>query len=354
MTKRRAFIKAMLVSAMASSISYQGYAGTQGNTSTANGLTKKPKRLQPGNTIGLIAPSSNAWEDHEIYFAMDVLRSFGFKVKAGKYLFQRHGYLAGQDKERAWDLNAMFADQSVDGIVCLRGGYGSPRILPLLDYSLIAANPKVFLGYSDVTALLNAIYARSGLVTFHGPIAKQNFSDYTLENFKRVLFAPQANIELAKPPLFEKTEGRAEKDNRLTVITPGKASGQLIGGNLSLMNKLVGSPYEPDYQGKLLFLEDVEEAPYRIDGMLTHLRLAGRLNKLAGVVFGKCTDCEASGPASLSVEQVLKDRLGDLGIPVLSGVMIGHIEDMATIPVGVMATLDTSKERLFLDEVAVG
>lgn len=313
----------------------------------------KPARLRAGQTIGLIAPSSNAWEDEEIRFAIDILKSFGFKVKSGQHLMQRSGYLAGSDVDRAADINQMFADDEVHGIFCLRGGYGSPRLLPYLDYALIKQNPKVLLGYSDVTALLNAIYARCNLVTFHGPIAKQNFSDYTLARFKEVLFSPQAPIDLAMPPPFEAKEGQAEQANRLITVSPGQACGVLIGGNLSLMVKLVGSPYEPDYQGKILFLEDVEEAPYRIDGMLTHLTLAGRLDKVAGVVFGKCTDCEASSPPSFSIEHVLKDRLGALGVPVLSGVMIGHVEDMATIPIGVMATLDASAQRLVLNEAGV-
>ncbi len=163
---------------------------------------------------------------------------------------------------------------------------------------------------------------------------------------------PNKNIELAAPPPFEIVEGQAEKENRLTVISPGKASGKLIGGNLSLMVKLVGTLYEPDYKNKILFLEDVEEQPYRIDGMLTHLLLAGRLNRVAGIVFGKCSDCEAK-ENSLSIEQVIRDRLGDLKIPVLKGLMIGHIDDMATLPIGALVTLDVSKKRLILDEAAV-
>lgn len=314
---------------------------------------RKPKRLRAGQTIGLIAPSSNTWEDQEIYFAMDIIRSFGFKVKTATHLFDRTAYLAGTDKDRANDVNSMFADDDVDAIFCLRGGYGSPRILPYLDYDLIRQHPKVFLGYSDVTALLNAIYTRSGVMTFHGPIAKQSFTEYTLGEFKNVLFNPVDSMVLATPPAFEPAEGQAEKENRLTTVTKGKASGVLIGGNLSLMVKLVGSPYEPDYTDKILFLEDVEEAPYRIDGMLTHLKLAGRLDKVAGIVFGKCTDCEPGSGPSFSVEHVLKDRLGDLKVPVLSGVMIGHIDDMATVPVGALATLDATKQRLTLDEAAV-
>ena len=346
MTQRRDFIKATIATSLLATIPFSGLAVS------ASGPKIKPKRLKPGDTIGLIAPSSNTWENEEIDFAMDVLRSFGFKVKPGEHLYKRHGYLAGEDKQRASDVNKMFADKSVDAVYCLRGGYGSPRILPHLDYDLIKKNPKVIVGYSDVTALLNAIYSKTNLITFHGPIAKQNFTDYTLKNFKKVLFSPQANIELATPPVFEAKEGQAEKDNRLTTVTPGKATGQLIGGNLSLMVKLVGTPFEPSYKNKILFLEDVEEQPYRVDGMLTHLLIAGRLKQLAGIVFGKCTDCEAKG-ASLSLEQVIQDRLGNLNIPVLKGVMIGHIDDMATIPVGAIATLDASRKRLTLNETAV-
>ena len=350
---RRNFFKTLLAATAATTLLPSTFTHAKSSS-----LTKlKPKRLKNGDTIGLIAPSSNVWENDEITFATEILESFGFKVKHGKYLFQRYGYLAGQDKERAWDVNNMFSDSNVDGIFCLRGGYGAPRILPFLDYDMIAKNPKVFIGYSDITALLNAINTRTGLITFHGPIARQNYSDYTLEQFKKILFNPTAPTELATPPLFEAREGLVEQDNRLRVISKGsgsgKVTGKLIGGNLSLMVKLVGTPYEPNYKGKILFLEDVEEAPYRIDGMLTHLWLAGRLQQLAGIVFGKCSDCEASSPPSLSLEQVFNDRLSNLGIPVLSGVMIGHIEDIATIPVGAMATLDINKKRLILTEPAV-
>ncbi|GHF83359.1 S66 peptidase family protein [Thalassotalea marina] len=351
MSNRRAFIKALISTAIATSFLPQVVSASETNNTNSNSPIK-PKRLKAGDTIGLIAPSSNTWEDEEIYFAIDVLKSFGFKVKKGKYLFERRAYLAGNDKDRAWDINNMFKDKEVDGIFCLRGGYGSPRILPYLDYDAIAANPKAFIGYSDVTALLNAIYARTGLVTFHGPIARQNFSEYTLKSFKEILFSPKANIDLGTPPLFEAREGQADDKNRLTLVAAGQAQGRLIGGNLSLMVKLVGTPFEPDYQGKILFLEDVEEAPYRIDGMLTHLKISGRLNQLAGIVFGKCTDCTAKGD-SLSIEEVIKDRLGDLNIPVLKGVMIGHIDDMSTIPVGAMARLDATNKKLVLTETSV-
>ena len=319
--------------------------------SVANTKLAKPKHLQVGQTIGLIAPSSNVTENQDIAFAIDIIKSFGFKVKLGKHLYQRQGYLAGKDQERAHDVNQMFEDPQVDGIFCLRGGYGSPRILPYLDFDSIGAHPKVIMGYSDVTALLNAIHSKTGMITFHGPIAAQNFSNYTLTQFKQVLFGSLPQV-IAQPPPFEKAEGQAERDNRITVIHQGKASGELIGGNLSLMVKLVGTPYEPSYKGKILFLEDVGEAPYRIDGMLTHLKLAGRLNELAGIVFGKCSDCDAKDN-SLSIEQVLNDHLKPLGIPVVRGLMIGHIDDNATIPIGILAKLDTDVAGITMLESAV-
>jgi muramoyltetrapeptide carboxypeptidase len=353
MIPRRTFFKALITSSVAAAFIPNALAFSNKIADSKALPLIKPQRLKSGDTIGLIAPGSNVWEDEDISFAVDILKSFGFKVKKGKHLYQRYGYLAGQDKDRAADVNEMFSDNSIDGIFCLRGGYGSPRILPYLNYELIKKNPKAFVGYSDITALLNAITAKTGLATFHGPIAKQNFTDYTLASFKKVLFNPQSPIELATPPIFETKEGQAEEDNRISIISEGKATGALIGGNLSLMVKLVGTPYEPDYSGKILFLEEVEEAPYRVDGMLTHQWLAGKFDKVAGIVFGKCSDCEASSGPSLSIEQVLRDRLADLNIPVIRGLMIGHIDDMATLPLGAIATLDTATQKLTLEQTAV-
>ena len=343
--ERREFIRTAIISALATAMQ-----PTLAFAQSKTGM-HKPPRLRAGQTVGLIAPSSNVMENQDIGFAIDILKSFGFKVKTGQHLYERHGYLAGEDQARAADVNAMFKDPDVDAIFCLRGGYGSPRILPYLDYASIAKHPKVIIGYSDVTALLNAIYTQTGMVTFHGPIAAQNFTDYTLSQFKQVLFDAQA-ATIAAPPAFETAEGRAERDNRITVITPGVAEGKLIGGNLSLMVKLVGTPYEPDYRGNILILEDVSEAPYRIDGMITHLKLAGKLQQLAGIAFGKCSDCEIDGN-SLSIEQVLNDHLQPLGIPVIRGLMIGHIDDLATIPIGVRARLDTSQPGIQLLESGV-
>jgi len=352
MQQRREFIKRALLVGLASGTVSLSAKPTPKPGPVPKIAALKPKRLAAGQTIGLVAPSSGSYDNESVYYARDILRSFGFKVKEGKNLYQRRGYLAGEDKLRAADVNAMFADQSVDAIFCLRGGYGSPRILPYLDYNLIRKNPKVIIGFSDVTALLNAIYAKTGLITFHGVNASQSFSEYTLKSFKDVLFNPMADTTIAVPPPFEVKEGRAERSNRLTVITPGVATGKLIGGNLSLMVKLVGTPYEPDYRGKILFLEDVREEPYKMDGMLTHLKLAGRLDQVSGIAFGKCSKCVSDGN-TLSMEQVLLDHLEPLGVPTITGLMIGHIKDKSTIPVGLEARLDTNVGGIKILESAV-
>ncbi|UTA48405.1 LD-carboxypeptidase [Simiduia sp. 21SJ11W-1] len=308
-----------------------------------------PRRLQPGMTVGLIAPASNAMEDQSIDFAVDIVKSLGFTVKPGKHLYQRTQYLAGTDQARAADLNSMFADKSVDAIICARGGYGTPRILPMLDYKTIAKNPKVLLGYSDITGLHNAIYRHTGLVTFHGPIASQTYTPYTLGEFRRILMEAQAPTALGAPPPFEPKPGQAERANRITTFVGGRGRGRLVGGNLTLISTLMGTPYAPDFRGKILFLEDIGEAPYRVDRMLTQLWLAGVFDQVAGVVFGKFTDADIDGP-SFSLEQIFRERTAHLKVPVVRGLMIGHVRDQSVIPVGGLAELDGDAGTLTLLE----
>jgi muramoyltetrapeptide carboxypeptidase len=308
--------------------------------------------LRRGMTIGLVTPASNVPEDQDLQAAMDLVRSLGFIAKPAPNLFSRTQYLAGTDKERADDLNGMFADPEVDAIFCVRGGYGSGRLLRYLDYSVIAANPKIIMGYSDITALLNAIYLRTGIITFHGPIAGGNFSDYTYDQYRKVLLEPSASVRIGEPPQFETRPGVVDWENRLTAIVPGVAEGHLIGGNLSLMVTLLGTEFEPRFEGAILFLEDVSEPPYSVDRMLTHLWMAGKLEQLAGVALGKFTE-DSYDSNTFSMEQVLRDRFEPLGIPTLRGVMIGHIEDKAVVPVGVRARLDVAAGALTLLEMAV-
>lgn len=314
--------------------------------------TIKPQRLRPGMTVGLVTPASNVPEDEDLLAAMDFVRSLGFEARAAANLRRRKQYLAGTDQQRADDLNALFADPDVDAIFCVRGGYGSGRLLRDLDYDMIARNPKIIMGYSDITAILNAIHLRTGLLTFHGPIAGDNFSEYTFEQYRRVLVEPSTGTRIGEPPEFETRPGVVERDNRLTAIVSGSAEGHLIGGNLSLLVTLMGTPFEPDFDGAILFLEDVSEPPYSVDRMLTHLWLTGKLEQVAGIVFGKFTDDDYDGN-TLSMEQVLRERCEPLGIPTLRGVMIGHIDDKTVVPIGARARLDVDAGTLTLLEQAV-
>ncbi len=314
---------------------------------------RKPKRLSPGQTVGIIAPASSVAEFESIEMAADIVRSLGFEVKKGANLYERSNYLAGDDRGRAEDVNSMFADDGVDAIFSLRGGYGTSRMLPYLDYEVIGQNPKILLGYSDITALLNAIHKATGLVTFHGPIALQNFTKYTFDEYRKVLVEPSRRTIIGQAPPFEGRKGFIDKTNRLTRIVGGKAKGPLIGGNLSLLAAVHGTPYEPNYDGAILFLEDVSEAPYRVDRMLTQLWLAGVLNKVAGVAIGKFTETDGYDGNEFSMEDVLRMRFEPLGAPTLRGLMIGHVEDQTTVPLGVEAELDVDAGTLTLLEAAV-
>ncbi|MBT8147632.1 MAG: LD-carboxypeptidase [Gammaproteobacteria bacterium] len=321
------------------------------SAATADGPVK-PARLQAGMTVGLVTPASNVPEDEDLQAAIELVRSLGFQAKTAPNLARRNQYLAGTDQERANDLNDLFADEEVDAIFCVRGGYGSGRLLRLLDYDMIAQNPKILMGYSDITAILNAINLLTGLVTFHGPIAGDNFSAYTFNQYRRVLLEPSAASRIGEPPPFEGGPGIVERENRLTTIVPGSADGRLVGGNLSLLVTLLGTPYEPDFRDAILFMEDVAEPPYSVDRMLTHLWLAGKLEQCAGIVFGKLTDTDYDSN-TFSMEQVIRDRCEPLGIPTLRGVMIGHVEDQTVVPLGVRARLDAEAGILELLEPGV-
>jgi muramoyltetrapeptide carboxypeptidase len=303
----------------------------------------------------MVAPSAAPNEPERIRFAIDTIESLGFKVKPGAHLYDRDGYLAGSDAARAADLNAMFADDGVDAIWCVRGGYGASRILPALDYALMQRKPKALIGYSDITALHMAIHRHAGLVTFHGPVAFRAFTPYSLGELKRVLWTGETPVRLGGPPPFERAEGRVDWENRVVTLVPGRARGRLLGGNLCLMSHLCGTPYFPDLRGAILFLEDVEEAYYRIDRMLTQLWLSGALAGVAGVAFGKFTNCNSS-PFFLQnrpLDDILAERCRALGVPAVSGIMVGHIEDQTTLPVGCLAELDADAGTLTLLEPGV-
>jgi muramoyltetrapeptide carboxypeptidase len=277
--------------------------------------------------------------------------ALGLKVKVGPHVLDRYGYLAGKDADRAADLNAMFADDSVAAVLCVRGGWGCNRLLPLLDYKTIATHPKILLGYSDITALLVAIYAKTGLVTFHGPVGASNWNPYSLDFVRRILFQAEA-VAMSNPA--DRGNGLVVTKDRIQTLTPGTASGRLLGGNLTVLSAMLGSEYLPDWSGAILFLEDTNEHIYRIDRMLTQLQLAGVLDKISGFVFGKCTKCDpGDGYGSLTLEEVLNDHIRPLKIPAYSGAMIGHIENKFTVPLGVQVRIDAEHGTLAMLESAV-
>ena len=297
-----------------------------------------PKPLAPGDTIGLASPSSATDERMNLQLAREVMQALGFEVKTGAHFASRYGHLAGTDAERAGDLNALFADDGVDGIVCVRGGAGAARLLPLLDYGAIRANPKVLLGYSDITALHSAILARAGLVTFHGPIGAGSWNAFNVDQFRRLFFEREP---MQYRNVVARGDELVQRKHRTRTITGGKARGQLVGGNLTVLTALAGSPYLPDFSGRILFLEDVEEAPYRVDRMLTTLRLTGALDAIAGFIFGECTDCDpGAGYGSLTLDQIFDDHVAPLGIPAYRGAMIGHIREQFIVPHGGLVEMD--------------
>ena len=312
--------------------------------------TIKPKRLSAGDTVGLVAPASAAFEADEIQFAKEQMEAIGFKVEIGPHAFDKWGYFAGRDRDRADDINHMFADDRIAGVVCYTGGWGSPRVLPYLDFDLIARKPKVLIGYSDITALLNPIHQRTGLITFHGPVGGSVFDEYTLNNFRRVVMTGEPAGALEPPP--KKPADLVDRTNRIIRLAPGKASGPLVGGNLTMVASLMGTPYEIDTAGAIFFLEDVDEELYRIDRMLTQLALGGKFARMAGFVFGRCTRCTFKGP-TFSLEEILRDRFGGLSVPAISGLSFGHLEQKLVMPIGVQATLDADAGTLHLDEAAV-
>ena len=296
----------------------------------------------------MINPARAAFREEPVEIQAESLEAIGLLPVKGENFYKRRGYLAGTDEERAADINDFFADPTVKAIMGI-GGWGSARVLPHLDYELIRANPKAIIGISDVTALLVGIHAKTGLVTFHGPHPR---IVYSADYFKRVLF--EGEQVLFENPAEIKDDETVQTRERYATIRGGKARGRLIGGNLTVLAAIVGSEYLPDLDGAILFLEDVREQPYRVDRMITQLELAGHLDRLAGFVFGRCTDCDpGDGYASMTLEEILDDHIAPLGIPAYHGALIGHIRRQFMIPVGVEAEIDADAGTIRMLEPAV-
>ena len=349
--RRRSFLKkSTIISAVA--VASSNTLLIKEHILQANVIRIKPKRLKRGDTVGLIAPggyiSKNALTE-----SIENIEKLGFKPYFTDNILARNGYLGGSDEKRSDDVNHMFINDKVDGIICARGGYGCNRILPMLDYDAIKANPKVLVGYSDITALHNAIYAKTGLVTFHGPVATSTFNEFSINNFVNVIMEPKERYVFKHSDDYKKGG-----DYEISTIREGKAKGELIGGNLRIVVTLIGTPYDVDFTNKILYLEEIDEKPYRIDRMLTELLLAGKLQQVAGIALGVFRKCDKKvgtqkGEETFSLKEVLIDRLYDLGIPVIYGLSFGHIENKYTLPFGINAELDVMNQTITLEESAV-
>ncbi len=301
-----------------------------------------PPRLKSGDTIALTAPAGAIFNEEYIEKAIKSFQAKGFKVIQGETLKQKFGYLAGTDEFRAKELNALFADKSVNAIVAMRGGWGCARLFNFIDFNIIAQNPKVISGFSDITSLLLAIYKKTGLITFHGPVGNSTLDGLTIENFLQIVKDGEA-VKMIQPA-----------NEPLNIIIKGKATGKLFGGNLSVWNSIIGSGYLPETKDAILFFEETEEEPYQVDRLLTQLELNGTLSSATGIVFGKCTKCEAEEPEkSFTLEEVYRQKFGKLNIPVATGFNFGHVKDKFTIPIGVNATFDTSDSSLKLLQACV-
>jgi muramoyltetrapeptide carboxypeptidase len=312
----------------------------------------RARRLQPGDTIGLFNPSGAIYERAPYELAIETLQALGFKVKPGPNLRGRWGHFAGTDAQRAGDVNALFADPGVHGLLAMSGGSGANRILPLLDYAQMRQSPKFVGGFSDLTALINAIHARTGLVTFHSPTAASDWNSFSLEHFRGTVMDAREML-LANP--VDKDDNPVPRTARTMTLRAGTARGHLVGGNLAVMASLAGSGYWPRLDGAILFLEDVNEYIYRVDRMLSTFKLAGALQRLAGVVLGSFTNC---GPGdgsygTLTLDEVFDDCFGPLNVPVYSGALFGHIRRKFTLPVGLPVEMDASAGTLRFLQPAV-
>jgi len=312
----------------------------------------KPRRLHPGDTLGLAAPAGAIYEREPVDRAIDVLQALGFKVKPSAQLRSRYGHFAGTDAERAAAVNAMFADTQVHGILALTGGSGCNRIVDALDYGLIRHHPKFFGGFSDLTSLINAIHVRTGLVTFHCPVAISEWNEFSVRHFKALVMEGQAPV--LRNWRSEKFDPLVPEEDRVRTIHPGIARGPLVGGNLAVLTSLAGSPYYPRFDGAILALEELNEYIYRVDRMLSQLRLSGALQRLAGVVIGQFTKCEpGDGFGTLTLDEVFDDYFKPLGVPVYRGASFGHVKRKLTLPIGLPVEMDASAGTLRLLEPAV-
>ncbi|WP_413299007.1 LD-carboxypeptidase [Bacillus sp. 1P10SD] len=309
----------------------------------------KPASLKKGDTIGIVAPASPLYNKSDLVRGIRTLEEWGFQVIVGEHVNVRYEYLAGTDEQRAQDVNSMFRNDQVDAIFVTQGGYGSARILRYIDFDAIKQNPKIFIGYSDITAIHLALQKLTGLVSFHGPgmagFNPEELTEYRKNQLFKALLSdePVGEIELA------------DKKKWINIIQPGEARGEMVGGNLTLICSSLGTPYEIETEGNILFFEELDTEPWVMDHMLSHLLNAGKLQKAAGIVIGECKDCEPfkhnpGFPVTFSLEDILEEYIKPLGIPAIYGLPLGHTKDLATIPLGVQGFLDATNGKLIIEE----
>jgi muramoyltetrapeptide carboxypeptidase len=299
-----------------------------------------PPRLLPGATIGIVAPASPPSDPSKLERGIAYIESLGYTVLRGASLDARLGYLSGDDALRAWDINAMFGNEQIAAIFCSRGGYGATRILDKLDYTLIARHPKIFVGFSDITALHMALLRRARLLSFAGPMVaaemEQPMDDSTATAFWPLIASQSAGGRI-RPSMLAASRP----------IRPGRAEGALVGGNLAVLMSLMGTPYEPRWDGTILFLEDVGENVYKIDRMLSQLRNARVLSRIAGVLLGQFSSIPEDAP-NRDLEDVLREYLLPLRIPILADIPFGHIVPKLTLPMGARVRLDAGRRSVVM------
>lgn len=309
---------------------------------------QKPKKLNKKDVIGIISPASSPDEQSRVQKGVKYLESLGYRVKVGANVGKNHGYLAGTDQQRVDDIHSMFKDKNIKAIFTLRGGYGGFRLLDKIDYRIVKNNPKIFVGYSEITSLQMAFFEKAGLMTFAGPMVAVDFYDevspYTNEFFWATI---TSNKKLGKIKFPE--------NQKLPFLKKGLASGRLIGGNLAVFAALLGTPYFPNLTGKILMIEDIGELPYRVDRMLNQLRLSGTFKKVKGIILGRFVDCHEHDPnkKTLTLGEVIADYIGTLKIPSIYTFPHGHIKDFVTIPFGLKVNLNATKGSVEFMESAV-
>lgn len=311
----------------------------------------KPERLKEGDTVMIVAPAGVEYNKLRLKLSIESLEALGLKVRVAEHTMDRFGYFPAEDEVRAAEVNAAFADNEIKAVIALKGGWGAARTLPYIDYDLIAKNPKIFLGYSDITALLNAINLKTGLMTFHGPTAGSAWSSFSAQNVREILFEGTAQ-HMENPQ--EKGDFLTVRNNRTETIIPGTAEGRLVGGNLSVLTAVQGTPYFPDIKDKILMIEEIGENIYRVDRMLTQLALGGHLKDCAGIVFGGMTDVDSDGGyGDFSLMDILEQHCKPSANPAFTGAMFGHIPEKRTMAVGCRVRMDADRGTVTMLESAV-